>query len=91
MNCVNCTEPAKFVFQAPGVADHPYCEAHLPAPYRNTEWVLPAPDEVLQARTAVAAEEPLATVAEATPKEDPNPELKAEPKRRTARRSPGER
>lgn len=91
MKCVNCTSTAKFVFQAPGVADQPYCESHLPAAYKDSEWVLPAPDEVLQARTAVAADEPLAEVAAV--EEDPNPALQDE-KAKTARRtrkSPGER
>ena len=98
MNCVNCTEPAKYVFQAPGVADQPYCDRHLPAAYQNTEWVFPAPVEAL---TPLPTAEPLAEVApveapvdepsEEKPEEDPNPELKAEPRRRSSRKTPGER
>jgi len=99
MTCVNCTQQAKHLFSSPGVEDQPYCDAHLPAAYRGTEWVLPAPDETLTPRSDIAADEPLAEVehaeddkADEPVDEDPNPLLQDEkPKSRRQRRSPGDR
>ena len=45
MTCSNCTSPAKHLFQAPGVADQPYCSQHLPEAYRGSEWVVEAPED----------------------------------------------
>lgn len=80
MTCSNCTSPAKYLFQAPGVADQPYCSQHLPEAYRGSELVVDAPED-----------DPAETV-DAPEDEDPNPILQEDkPKTRRTRKSPGER
>ena len=80
MTCSNCTSPAKHLFQAPGVADQPYCSQHLPEAYRGSEWVVEAPEDTP------------AEAVEAPEDEDPNPILQEDkPKTRRTRKSPGER
>ena len=86
MTCSNCTSPAKHLFQAPGVADQPYCSQHLPEAYRGSEWVVEAPED---APTEVLE---TAEVLETPEDEDPNPILQEDkPKTRRTRKSPGER
>lgn len=45
MNCINCPQPAVWVFQTSGVPRLPYCNQHLPSAYRGTPHVAPAPEE----------------------------------------------
>lgn len=97
MTCINCASPATFVFSAPGTKDQPYCKAHLPAAYRGSDLVQPAPDEDLVPVSQIADVEPLAEVkavdeAPADELDDPNPLLKLDkPVARRSRKSPGER
>jgi hypothetical protein len=41
MQCINCDQPAVWLFKAVGVADREYCNVHLPAAYRGTKNVTP--------------------------------------------------
>lgn len=45
MNCINCEREARWIFAVSGIADRPYCDAHLPSLYRGTGSVQPAPDK----------------------------------------------
>lgn len=42
MDCINCGNPAVWVFKASGVAERGYCNVHLPSAYRGTKNVRPA-------------------------------------------------
>lgn len=41
MQCINCEQPAIWLFKATGVADREYCNVHLPSAYRGTKNVRP--------------------------------------------------
>ena len=74
MTCTNCSREAVWVFKTPGISERPYCEAHLPTPYRGTTNVVPASDtdsaseaEEEAPEAAEAPQEPVEEKAEEKP------------------------
>ena len=89
MICVNCDKEAVWIFQTSGIRETPYCNPHLPAAYRGTRFVSPAPVEDVVLPEGVRL--PTQVDVPPAPADGPEPVLEeAKPKRTRKKAAPAE-